>query len=153
MNNSLHFQRPNTSLQSVVTWSVIAAVAGLGCFVLPPYLMPGASENPAYGHPLIPWFATAFANLDFLSTMASLFLLGIVLGVAQPRYWLLLSCLTISLSFILHAINIIHDINLDPTSHNLWPFVVPIYIFIGLPALLGAFLGSWVRRVANSRAA
>src|SRR3972149_5189893 len=109
MNTPPVIQTPRTRWHSVLAWSIVAALAGLGCVVVPPYLLPGGNEHPAYGHPLIPWFAVAFANLHFVPTMALLFVLGIALGVAQPRRWLLLGCLAVSLPPVLNAINIIGD--------------------------------------------
>lgn len=42
---------------------------------------------------------------------------------------------------------IIVDTNRDPTSHNLWPFEIPIALVIGLPpAILGVLLGNFLRR-------
>ncbi len=134
----------------VLVWCIVAALAGLACVVLPPYLLPGA-KGPAYGHPQILWFAIAFANFRVLPTMSLLFVLGMALGAAQPRGWLLLSCLAGSLPPVLNAINIIHDWTFDPTDHNLFPFEFAILAFVSLPALLGAFLGSKIGRVSDSQ--
>jgi hypothetical protein len=153
MNMPPLLQTPETGWHSVLGWSFLAALAGLGCVVLPPYLLPGANKSPAYGHPLIPWFAIAFANLHLLPTMSALFVSSIALGVAQPRRWLLVGCLSVSLPPVLNAINITHDWTIDPTDHNLFPFEFAILAFASLPALPGAFLGSRIRRVIYAQAA
>ena len=153
MNTPPQIQTPRTRWHSVPAWCIVAALAGLGCVVVPPYLPPGGIEHPAYGHPLIPWFAVAFANLHLKLTMTLLLVLGIALGVAQPRRWLLLGFLAVSLPPVLNAINIIGDWTIDPTDHNLFPFEFAMLAFVSLPALLGAFLGSRLRRVFHAQAA
>lgn len=48
---------------------------------------------------------------------------------------------------IVFVAQIIVDTNRDPTSHNLWPFEIPIALVIGLPpAILGVLLGNFLRR-------
>jgi len=134
-----------TTPQSVTVGCIIAAIAGLGCFVLPVYLIAGELQERSYGQPLIPWFALAFANLHFVPSMLCFILAGAALGSAQPRFWLLLAGMTLSLPFILNAINLVHDCIRDPTSHNLWPFEFGIIAFVAFPALPGALLGSFIR--------
>jgi hypothetical protein len=84
--------------------------------------------------------------------MASFLVLGIALGLAQPRRWLLLSCLAISLPPILNAINISHDWTIDPTDHNLFPFEFAMLAFVSMPAVPGAFLGSRIGRMICAEA-
>lgn len=67
--------------------------------------------------------------------------------VSQPRRWLLLGCMVVSLPPVLNAINIIRDWTIDSTSHNLFPFEFAMLAFVSLPALPGAFLGSRIGRV------
>jgi hypothetical protein len=146
MDSPDQVQKTGTKWMPVVGWGVFAAVAGLGCLVLPPHLIPGGIVNPSYGHPLIPWFASAFANFSFVLTLTLLFVLGAVLGLAQPRWWPLSCCLTVSLPMVLNDINIRHDWTIDPTSHNLFPFEFAILMFFALPALAAGMLVSLVRR-------
>ena len=133
-------------------WIAVAAVAGLLCVVLPPYLVRGALTRPAYGVPLIPWFAVAFANIwsCWRISMISSFLVGVGLGYARPRSWLPLSCLTVSLAAILNAANVIHDAMRDRSSHNLLPFEFAMLAFICGPAIPGAFIGRKLRGLANA---
>jgi hypothetical protein len=145
MNLPEPVQKPATRWPSVIGWGIFAAVAGLGCIVLPVFLFPGAVQHPAYGQPLISWFATAWANIRVVPTMASMFVLGAILGFAEPRWWPLSSCLTVSLPFLLNALNIVHDWAIDPTSHNLFPFEFAILMFFALPALTGGGLGTLIR--------
>src|SRR5438552_12994032 len=104
MNSSAPLQKPASNWVLVLAWGGFAALAGLYCVALPPHLITGAMVRPAYGWPLFPWFATAFANLYFVPALASMFVLGTVLGFAQPRWWLLLGCLTISLPVFLNGV-------------------------------------------------
>jgi hypothetical protein len=85
--------------------------------------------------------------------MSSFFVLGIAAGLVQPRRWLLLGCLTVSLPPVLNAINIIRDWTIDPTDHNLFPFEFAILAFVSLPVLLGAFIGSKIGRRIYAQAA
>jgi hypothetical protein len=126
---------------------LLAAVGGLCCVVLPPYLIHGGLANKAYGWPVITWFALAFANLRYLHSMIALFVLGALLGLMRPRQWWLLGCLTISLPCVFNSINMIHDCNVNPTSHNLWPFEFAFLMSMGIPPFAGAFLGSRLRRL------
>ena len=87
----------------------MASFGGVFCLVLPSYLASGGIERPSQVQSLIPWFAESFANLRFLPTMFLALAVGIALGIAQPRRWLLLSCLMVPLPFLLHAINLSHD--------------------------------------------
>ena len=81
------------------------------------------------------------------------FLVGVGLGYARPRSWLPLSGLTISLTAILNAANVIHDAMRDPSSHNLLPFEFAMLAFICGPAIPGAFIGHILRDLANANAA
>ncbi len=129
-----------------LTWSVVAAGAGLACFVLPAYLFPGDGVKRTYGYPLIPWFAFAYANLRPISSMTAFALTGLALGLVQPRRWLQLSLVSLILPPMLNSINIAHDWTFDATSHNLFPFEFAFIAFISLPVLPGAFLGNLASR-------
>jgi hypothetical protein len=135
----------STSSRSIsaqlIFWCVLAAIAGVGCLVLPPYFVHNGLTNRAYGWPLIPWFAFACANQRVLPSMASFFILGLILGIAQPRRWWLMAIAAVVMSPVLLTINIVHDWNHDPTSHNLFPFEFAIYGFICAPAFIGALIG------------
>jgi len=138
---------------SVPGWSIAATLIGLACFALPPYLLretnslPVAKAELANTHPLLLWFAFAFANLRVLPTMALFLVLGVVLGLAQPSRWLRMGGLAVSLPPVLHTINLIREWAIDPTSHNLFPFEYAFLAVVSLPAVIGAFLGSSVGRV------
>jgi hypothetical protein len=135
-----------------IAWCVIAAMGGLFSLVLPPYLTKGGVPQAAYGWPLIPWFALAWANVRMTASMASFFVLGLALGAAQPRRWWLLGLMAMVVSPVLLTVNILHDWIHDPTSHNLFPFEFLIYVFICLPTLVGAFIGFLFRRLLQKRA-
>lgn len=137
----------------ILGWNVFAALAGLGCVVLPPMLIPGSNPNPAYGHPLILWFAKAFNNAHLVPTFASLFVVGTVLGLVQRGWWPLSCCMTVFLVLVLNCVNIVHDWTNDPTSHNLFPFEIAMVIFLALPALIGGAIGTTIRRAIQRRKA
>lgn len=142
-------RRPVVTSWPVAGWGIFAALGGLLCLVTPPFLTHSGPANPGYGYPLIPWFAIAFANLAFTHTFVCMSVLGAVLGYAQPRSWLIAGCLTVSLPFFMHAVNVVHDWTIDATSHNLFPFEFLILSLFGIPAVVGAlagsFLGAWSR--------
>ncbi len=131
----------------LIIWCAFAAIGGVCSLVLPPYLTEGGLQRPAYGWPLIPWFAIAWANLRATVSMGCFFVLGFTLGIARPRRWLLLAAVAMVLPAVLNAVNILHDWTRDATSHNLFPFEFLIYAFICLPALVGALLGFLSRRL------
>ncbi len=138
---------PAPSWPVLLIWGIIAALAGLACVALPALLFAETSTKPVYGQPLIPWFARVFSHIKYQPTMISLFGLTAFLGFVIPKRWLMLGSLSVALMFPLHIINVFHDISVDPTSHNLFPFEFAILFFLGLPALPGAFLGSLIRRL------
>jgi hypothetical protein len=125
---------------------VLAAVAGVCCLVLPPHIMLDGPGRPAYGWPLIPWFALAWANVRLSASMCCYLVLGFALGLAQPVRWWLVSLAAVALPPVLLAVNMLHDWTRDATSHNLFPLEFLIYGFICLPAPVGAFLGALLRR-------
>jgi len=131
----------------LIAWCVFAAIGGVCSLVLPPYLTSGGLPQPAYGWPLIRWFALAWANVHVTVSMVCFFVLGLALGVAQPRWWWLLAVAAVALPPVLLAINVLQDWTRDATSHNLFPFEFLIYAFVSLPALVGAFLGFLSRRL------
>jgi len=136
---------------AIVGWGIFAALAGLCCWVLPPYLIPGSIVNSAYGHPLMPWFEVAMANGSFATIATPLFVVGVVIGAGQPRFWPFSCSCTMSLVFLLHAINMAHDWTIDATSHNLWPFEVVGLAVWSLPALAGGGIGCLARRAIQHR--
>jgi hypothetical protein len=145
---------PNNSRQispQLVVWGIFAAIGGVCSLVLPPYLTKGGLPQPAYGWPLIPWFAVAWINYRAIDSMICFFVLGFTLGIAQPRRWLLLAGVAMALPAVLNAVNILHDWTRDATSHNLFPFEFLGYAFICWPALVGAFLGLFFRRLCQKR--
>lgn len=133
----------------LIVLCAVAAIGGVCCLVLPPYLTQGGLKQPAYGWPLIPWFAAAWANVRMAASVFSFLVFGLALGIAQPRRWLLLACIAIGSSPVLLAANILHDWTRDATSHNLFPFEFLIYGVISLPALVGALLGFLLRRASQ----
>lgn len=74
-----------------------------------------------------------------------MFVLGAVVGLAQPRWWPLLGCLTVSLPMLLWGMNFVNDVIIDSTSHNLFPLEIAMVMVFALPALAAGGLVSLVR--------
>ena len=147
----MHATNSRSFSPQLIAWCAFAAIGGVCSLVLPPYLTKGGLQQPAYGWPLIPCFAIAWANARTTASMVCFFVLGFTLGIAQPRRWLLLAGVAMALPPALLAINILYDWTHDATSHNLFPFEFLIYAFICLPALVGALLGFLSRRLFQRR--
>jgi len=137
---------PQSRRRILIFWMAVALVGGVCSLVLPPYFVAGGLVQPAYGRPLIPWFAIAWANISLTATMVCYYLLGFTVGAAQPKSWRPLALATVAASPALIAAHILHDWTHDPTSHNLFPFEFLIYTFIALPGPIGAYCGSLFRR-------
>lgn len=130
----------------------VALLGGLGCVVLPAFLLPGGPAKPPYGWPLLPWLAFAMANVRVGPSLACFLGLGLGLGAAQPRWWWLLAPAAMALTPVLHTINIAHDWTRDATSHNLFPFEFVLLGVLSSPAFLGAGLGAWLRQRGSAPA-
>ena len=143
----MHATDPRSTSPQIIALCVFAAIGGGCSLVLPPYLTSGGLSQPAYGWPLIPWFAVAWANQRATVSMVCFLVLGFTLGIAQQRRWLLLAAVAMALPAVLNAVNILNDWRHDATSHNLFPFEFLFYAFICLPALVGAVLGFLSRRL------
>ena len=120
--------------------AVIAAVVGMACVVAPPFLIPGQIQR-TYPAPLFPALWTAWENLAPIPTLLSLFVLGIVVGAIQPRFWRVLSWATVA-PFPLAAVC---EVIVSPTSHNLWPLEFAMYALLGIPSFAGAAIGKRIR--------
>jgi hypothetical protein len=144
---------PQPAARLPLGWLAVALLGGLGCVVLPPFLLPGGPGKPPYGWPLIPWLAFAFTNVRVGPSLAGFLGLGLLLGAAQPRWWWVLGPAAMALTPVLHAVNIAHDWTRDATSHNLFPFEFVMIGFLSCPAFLGAGLGAWLRQRRNAPAA
>jgi hypothetical protein len=131
----LHFMTPWIRTMGV------GALAGLGCIMAPPYLLPGGIRR-TYEAPLFPALRTAWENLAFLPTMLLLFILGMGLGAALPKSWRSVGISPV----LLLPVAAILEMFADPTSHNLWPIEFVFYGFVGLASLAGALAGSLLKR-------
>src|SRR5436853_283001 len=60
----------------LIAWCVFAAIAGVCSLVLPPFLAKSGLSQPAYGWPLIPWFALAWANVRIAASAICFFCVG-----------------------------------------------------------------------------
>lgn len=131
----LHFMTPRIRAMA------FGALAGLGCIVAPPYLLPRGIRR-VYEAPLFPVLRTAWENLAFLPTMLLLFILGMGLGSAVPKSWRSVGISPV----LLLPVAAILEMFADPSSHNLWPIEFVFYGFVGLAPLAGALTGSLLKR-------
>jgi len=78
-----------------------------------------------------------------LVSIALLLLVWAAFGILYSKHWVILGFSTV----FAFPITAILEMSQYPTSHNLWPFEFALYLaFISGPALLGAALGSAIRR-------
>jgi len=115
----MHASDSRSISPQLIAWCMFAPIGGGCSLVLPPYLTEDGLQEPAYGWPLIPCFAIAWANVRATVSMVCFFVLGFTLGIAQPRWWLLLAAVAVALPPVLLAVNILYDWTHDATSHNL----------------------------------
>jgi nucleoside recognition membrane protein YjiH len=81
--------------------------------------------------------SSIYENVIILPTAAMLLLIGFFLGYYGYRFWWLFGLLTV----IVFPINSIIEMNLMPSSHNLWPIEFAIYPIMALPAIIGSYIG------------
>jgi len=145
MNDQPGFSFKEFCTPGFVVALTFALLVGLACLTIPPHLVSGPFQK-IYPSSLIPWLAHSVGNLQFKLSSALLFLLGVALGLFQPRRRFQLSCAAVLGVMLLHTINVANDLAADKSTHNLLPFE---YIMLGifvLPTMLGAAAGALVRR-------
>jgi hypothetical protein len=125
---------------------ILAPILGFIFIVLPPYLIPGGIRAKSNA-PLFPVIATAIENLKFFPTIVSLLIAGCILGFLRPHIWWILGLLTMSL----FPIAAILEMQVAPTSHNLWPFEFISYGVFDFIAFVGAFIGSRIKTKLMSK--
>ena len=84
-----------------------------------------------------------FENAVFFPTVVLLSIIGFLLGFAIPRFWFF-----VGFSIILvFPITAVYEMNISPSSHNLWPFEFFFYGLFCIPSIFGSFLGrEWKKR-------
>ena len=129
----------NTRRQSFLpAVAALAAVAALGLFsfVLPTVLI-GETLLPA---PLSPLLRTSIEHMTWIPIAA---LVGI--GFAAGMVTRLPPVLIALASVIALPIAMFAEIVADPTSHNLFPFELAMYLVLTIPPLLAALISRWLR--------
>ena len=116
---------------------VVAALLGLTAFVAPVWVL----HLRSYSAPLFPLVRTGVEGMSFL-TLVFLFCGGIILGCFGRGNPFLLGLTTV----VLLPVFAIAEMIVSPTSHNLWPLEFAIYGVVSLSAVVGAFLGRFIRR-------
>jgi hypothetical protein len=92
-----------------------------------------------------------YSEVDFVTLIAPWLIISTVLGVLfshrEIQIGLLRGAAVAVGGPLAVVLRVIVEVVADPTSHNLWPFEIIIAgILTGPTALLGAFLGSLIRR-------
>jgi hypothetical protein len=114
------------------------ACAGLVAYVAPAMLLP---LERRYEAPLFPLLRTGVEGYSFLTAGALVFA-GCVLGFvrpARPWRWGLSTVAALPIAAWM-------EMQVDPTSHNLWPLESLFYVVEALPACAGARLGARARK-------
>ncbi len=94
---------------------------------------------------------TPYSQADFVPLIAPWLIISTLLGALfshrEIQIGLLRGAAVAAGGPLAVVLRVIVEVVADPTSHNLWPFEIIIAgILTGPTALLGAFLGSLVRR-------
>lgn len=128
-------QRRSGLMASIALLALIAA-GGLLC-VIAPALAIGAKPMDA---PLFPLLRTSIEGLSWAAPVL-LFLLGVGGGVLTR-----LRSYAIALASIgVLPVVAITEMVMDTSTHNLIPLELMSYLFLAIPALLGALLGRFAR--------
>jgi hypothetical protein len=122
---------------------VAASLLGLAAVLAPVWIL----HLRHYSAPLFPMVRTGVEGMSFL-TLTFLFCAGIILGCLGRGNPFLLGIATV----VLLPVFAIAEMIVSPTSHNLWPLEFAIYGLVSLSAVVGAFLGRFIRRrVSHSK--
>ena len=136
-------QVPQLNLLVVI---LVAAVLGFISIACVPYIIPG-KKIVFYEGGLFPFIQTAIENLSILPTASLLVVSGGIVGYLKPERWMLLGFSTI----VPFPIASVLEMILYPTSHNLWPIEFLMYCVLSIPPVLGAFIGSRLKKIITAR--
>src|SRR5436190_24042871 len=115
----------------------IAALLGLIAIVAPVWIL----DLRRYSAPLFPLIRSGVEGMSLL-TLVFLFCAGFLVGCFGRGHPFLLGLATVSLL----PIFAIAEMMVSSASHSLWPLEFAIYGFVSLSAIVGAFLGRFIRR-------
>jgi hypothetical protein len=115
----------------------VAALLGLIAIVAPVWIL----DLRRYSAPLFPLIRSGVEGMSLL-TVVFLFCAGFLVGCFRRGHPFLLGLATLSLL----PIFAVAEIMISSASHNLWPIEFAIYGFVSLSAIVGAFLGRFIRR-------
>jgi hypothetical protein len=114
-------------------WSVVVVVVTMLCIAIPIMLI---DKQP---------LSLVFTQLEHASSAAtvttsiSLFCIGLIFSLFQMKRWLLTGVL------IIMSYSLAGTINIATTGgSNIWFLAVIIYAFMGVPGLIGVFLGHFI---------
>jgi hypothetical protein len=123
--------------------AVTMAALGAGCVVVPVMV----SSKPLMDAPLFPLIRTAVESLSWAAP-AALLVLGVIAGALTRWHPVAIGAASVAVFPVVAIAEIVKD----PTSHNLIPFEMVMYAFLAVPAVLGAWVGGLVARLARARA-
>ena len=122
---------------------LFAAFSGIVGVVLPYIVFNGFHNTPYASETISPLLSSAWEGFNPIPSVLIMIFMGIVLGLLRPQRWIILGLSSVLMLLIVANI----EMNIYPTSHNLFPFEFALYfIFIGAPTLLGTFFGSKIRK-------
>ena len=126
---------------------ILAGSIGILSVIAPYLLLNGYNETKLLHAPLFPLLNTAWESVNYTVTGLILISFGGALGYLRPNKWSQVGISAISF----YVIAVFLEINADMYSHNLWPIEFIIYyLFIGLPATAGAYIGALLHSRYNA---
>lgn len=128
---------PRQSVLFAVVTLVVVAGLGLLSFVLPTVLA-GGTLLPA---PLFPLLRSSVEHLTWIP-LAGL----VVIGAAAGVFTRLPPALIALASVIAFPVAMLAELVADPTSHNLFPFEMAMYLAFAQPPFVAAMAGRWLHR-------
>jgi hypothetical protein len=122
---------------------VLSAFSGILGIVLPYITTNGFHHNHYAVETISPLLSSAWEGFDPIPSVLIMIAVGFGLGLLRPQRWIILGLSSILMLVVVANI----EMNIYPTSHNLYPFEFALYfLFIGVPTLLGTFIGSIIKK-------
>jgi hypothetical protein len=122
---------------------VLSAFSGILGIILPYIILNGFHHTPYASETISPLLRSAWEGFYPTPSVLIMIAVGLGLGLMRPQRWIILGLSSILMLVIVANI----EMNIYPTSHNLYPIEFALYfIFIGAPTLLGTFIGSNIKK-------
>jgi hypothetical protein len=114
------------------------ALLGMSSIVLPVFFL---KDVKPYDSPLFPLIRTGIEGMSIYSPIF-LILSGFIVKIfSDVRGWIIGL-----MSMVLFPLAAICEMIADPSSHNMFPIEFIVYLFLTIPATIGAYSASFIRR-------